>query len=123
MFTPQSCGAAGGSESLVSNASNSTLKNTLSGTGATPGVLSANSQTLSFGSAQVSSNASQTETLTNTGGITITVSQANVSCSGFGISGRSLPLTLTAGPSHTLGATFALSVAGPGSGPVSLTSD
>ena len=123
MFTPQSGGAASGSVSLVSNASNSTLKITLSGTGATPGVLSANSQTLSFGSVQVSSNASQTETLTNTGGITITVSQANVSGSGFGISGLSLPLTLIAGQSFTFGATFAPSAAGSASGTISLTSD
>src|SRR6059058_4999519 len=86
-FAPQSSGAVSASVSLVSNASNSTLKITLSGTGATPGVLSASAQTLSFGSVQVSSSTSQSETLTNTGGTTITVSQVNVSGSGFSISG------------------------------------
>src|SRR5437667_416565 len=99
-FAPQSSAAVTGSVSIVSNASNSTLKITLSGTGATPGILSASSQTLTFGSVQVNGSATQSETLTNTGGTTITVSQANVSGgSGFSISGLNLPLTLIAGQS------------------------
>jgi centrosomal CEP192-like protein/HYDIN/CFA65/VesB family protein/ASPM-SPD-2-Hydin domain-containing protein len=122
-FTPQSSGAVSGSVSLVSNASNSTLKITLSGTGATPGVLSASSQTLSFGSVLVSGSTTQSETLTNTGGTTITVSQANVSGSGFSISGLTPPLTLIAGQSFTFGATFAPLTAGSASGTISLTSD
>jgi Abnormal spindle-like microcephaly-assoc'd, ASPM-SPD-2-Hydin len=122
-FTPQSGGAASGSVTLASNASNPTLKITLSGTGATPGVLSASSQTLSFGNVQVNGSTTQSETLTNTGGTTITVSQANVSGSGFSISGLVLPLTLTAGKSFTFGATFAPTKAGSASGTISLTSD
>jgi HYDIN/CFA65/VesB family protein/ASPM-SPD-2-Hydin domain-containing protein/centrosomal CEP192-like protein len=122
-FAPQSGGAVSGSLSIVSNASNSTLKITFSGTGATPGVLSAGSQTLSFGSVQVSGSATQSETLTNTGGTTITVSQANVSGSGFNISGLTLPLTLIAGQSFTFGTTFAPASAGSVTGTISLTSD
>src|SRR5437667_259041 len=123
-FAPQSSGAVTGSVSIVSNASNSTLKITLSGTGATPGILSASSQTLSFGSVQVNGSATQSETLTNTGGTTITVSQANVSGgSGFRISGLNLPLTLIAGQSFTFGATFAPASAGSVTGTISLTSD
>jgi hypothetical protein len=122
-FAPQSGGAVSGSVSIVSNASNSTLKITLSGTGATPGVLSASSQTLSFGNVQVSSSTTQSETLTNSGGTTVTVSQANVSGSGFTISGLNLPLTLIAGQSFTFGATFAPASAGSVTGTISLTSD
>ncbi|HEV2730535.1 MAG TPA: choice-of-anchor D domain-containing protein [Terriglobales bacterium] len=122
-FTPQSSGAVSGSVSLVSNASNSTLKITLSGIGATPGVLSATSPTLSFGGVQVNSSATQPDTLTNTGGTTITVSQANMSGSGFSISGLSLPLTLIAGQSFTFGSIFAPTTAGSASGTISLTSD
>src|SRR5438034_1318882 len=123
-FAPQSSGAVTGSVSIVSNASNSTLKITLSGTGATPGILSASSQTLSFGSVQVNGSATQSETLTNTGGTTITVSQANVSGgSGFSISGLNLPLTLIAGQSFTFGTTFAPTAAGSVTGTISLTSD
>src|SRR5205814_321872 len=123
-FAPQSSGAVTGSVSIVSNASNSTLKITLSGTGATPGILSASSQTLSFGSVQVNGSATQSETLTNTGGSTITVSQANVSGgSGFSISGLNLPLTLIAGQSFTFGTTFAPTSAGSVTGTTSLTSD
>jgi hypothetical protein len=122
-FAPQSGGAVTGSLSIVSNASNSTLKITFSGTGATPGVLSASSQTLSFGSVQVSSSTTQSETLTNTGGTTITVSQANVSGSGFSVSGLNLPLTLIAGQSFTFGTTFAPASAASVTGTISLTSD
>src|SRR5438445_8045732 len=122
-FAPQSSGAVTGSVSIVSNASNSTLKITLSGTGATPGVLSPSSQTLSFGSVQVSGSATQSETLTNTGGTTITVSQANVSGNGFSISGLNVPLTLIAGQSFTFGTTFAPTSAGSVTGTISLTSD
>ena len=122
-FTPQSGGAASGSVTLASDASDPTLKITLSGTGATPGVLSASSQTLSFGNVQVNGSATQSETLTNTGGTTITVSQANISGSGYSISGLSLPLTLIAGQSFTFGATFAPTTAGSASGTISLSSD
>src|SRR5207245_1314450 len=122
-FAPQSSGAVTGSVSIVSNASNSTLKITLSGTGTTPGVLSASAQTLSFGSVQVNSSTTQSETLTNTGGTAITVSQANVSGSGFSIRGLSLPLTLIAGQSFTFGATFAPTAGGSASGAISLSSD
>src|SRR5437660_725793 len=122
-FAPQSSGAVTGSVSIVSNASNSTLKITLSGTGATPGVLSPSSQTLSFGSVQVSGSATQSETLTNTGGTTITVSQANVSGNGFSISGLNVPLTLIAGQSFTFGTTFSPTSAGSVTGTISLTSD
>src|SRR5438552_3871463 len=123
-FAPPSSGAVTGSVSIVSNASNSTLKITLSGTGATPGILSASSQTLSFGSVQVNGSATQSETLTNTGGTTITVSQANVSGgSGFSITGLNLPLTLIAGQSCTFGTTFAPTAAGSVTGTISLTSD
>jgi hypothetical protein len=45
----------------------------------------------------------QSETLTNSGGSSVTVSQANVSGSGFSVTGLSLPLTLTPGQSFTFG--------------------
>jgi hypothetical protein len=122
-FAPQSSGAVSGTVSLVSNASNSTLKITLSGTGATPGILSASAQTLSFGSVQVNASTTRSETLTNTGGTTITVSQGDVSGSGFSISGLSLPLTLIAGQSFTFGATFAPTAGGSASGAILLSSD
>src|SRR5437667_382083 len=122
-FAPQTSGSVSGNVAITSDASNPTLKITLSGTGATPGVLSPSSQTLSFGSVQVSGSATQSETLTNTGGTTITVSQANVSGNGFSISGLNVPLTLIAGQSFTFGTTFAPTSAGSVTGTISLTSD
>jgi Abnormal spindle-like microcephaly-assoc'd, ASPM-SPD-2-Hydin len=122
-FAPQSGGAVSGNVSLASNASDATLKISLSGTGATPGVLSVNSQTLNFGNVLVNGSTTQSETLTNTGGTTITVSQANVSGNEFSVSGLNLPLTLIPGQSLTFGATFAPTTAGSASGTISLTSD
>src|SRR6516164_2372255 len=47
---------------------------------------------VNFGSIAVGSSAPQTATLTNSGPDTLTVSQANVTGTGFSISGLSLPL-------------------------------
>src|SRR3989475_7264586 len=123
-FAPQSGGAVTARVPMVSNASNSTLKITLSGTGATPGALSPSSQTLSFGTVRVNGSATQSETLTTPAGPPITGSQANVSRGrGFSHHGPNLPLTLIAGQSFTFGTTFAPTAAGSVTGTISLTSD
>jgi Abnormal spindle-like microcephaly-assoc'd, ASPM-SPD-2-Hydin len=122
-FSPQSAGSASGTLSVTSNASNSTLAVSLSGTGVTPGVLGATSSSISFGSVQVGNSTTQSETLTNSGGSSVTVSQANVSGSGFSVTGLSLPLTLTPGQSFTFGVAFAPTSAGSASGSISVVSN
>ena len=64
-FSPTSSGSATGSLAITSNASNSALNVPLSGMGFTPGQLTAAPASLSFGSVATGSNASLTETLTN----------------------------------------------------------
>jgi len=96
----------------------------LTGTGVTQGTLTANPASLAFGSVQVGSSTSLSETLTNTGGSTVTISQANVSGAGFSISGlNSFPINLTANQSVTFTATFTPTSAGAASGSLSVVSN
>lgn len=122
-FTPQSSGAASGSLAIVSNASNPSLSIPLTASSATPGVLSTSDSSLTFGNVPVAGSATQSETLTNTGGSTVTVTQANVSGSAFRTSGLSLPLTLSPGQSFTFGAVFSPTAGGSITGSISVVSD
>ena len=122
-FAPAAAGAASGSLTITSNGSNPDMTIPLSGTGVTPGTLSANPASLSFGNVQVGSNSNQQETLTNTGGSSVTISQANVTGAAFSISGLSLPTTLTSNQSVTFTATFAPTATGSASGTLSIVSN
>jgi hypothetical protein len=81
--------------------------------------LVANPASISFGSVQVSSVKTSTETLTNSANSKLTISQATVTGAGFGFTGLSLPLTLTPGQSFTLNVTFTPKSAGNVSGSIS----
>ena len=120
VFSPQSSGTKSGNLAIVSNASNPTLNIALSGTGFTPGTLSASPTSVNFGNVTVGNSASVTETLTNTGGSNLTINQANPTGTGFTLSGLSLPLTLTPGQSTTFSITFAPQSSGAASGNVAL---
>ena len=116
VFAPQSAGAANGTLSLTSNASNPTLNIPLSGTGVTPGALSANPSSLSFGNVQVSNNQTLSETVTNVGGSSVTISQDTVTGAAFSVTGLNPPVTLTSGQSITFSVIFTPSSAGSASG-------
>jgi len=120
-FAPQSVGTTGGSLFVPGPA----LAIPLAGTGAAPqGALTANPSSLAFGNVQVGNSANLSETLTNTGGSTITISQANLSGSSvFSITGLTLPLTLTANQSVTFTATFSPTSAAAASGSLSVVSN
>jgi len=122
-FAPQASGAVSGNVGIASNASNSSLNIGLSGTGATPGTLAATQSSLNFGSVPASNSAALSETLTNTGGSSVTITQANVSGTGFSAPGIDLPLTLTAGQSFTFSAIFAPQSAGAATGGISVVSN
>src|ERR1039457_7005482 len=116
VFTPQSAASVNGGITVVSNASNSTLTVSLSGTGTAAGQLTSNPANLAFGSAQVGSSLTLTDSLTNTGGSSVTISQATATGTGFSISGLNVPLVLNPGASVTFSARFnpqsAVSVSG-----------
>ena len=106
IFAPTAAGASSGTLAIKSNASNTTLSVSLSGTGVAQGQLGANPASLAFGSVQIGKSTSLTETLTNSGGTSISISAASASGSGYSLSGLSLPLTLNAGQSTSFTVTF-----------------
>jgi centrosomal CEP192-like protein/uncharacterized protein DUF1573/ASPM-SPD-2-Hydin domain-containing protein len=122
-FAPQSTGAENGNVTVTSDAANATISMPLSGTGVAPGALGSNPTSLSFGSVTVGSNQSLSETVTNTGGSSVTISQVGVSGTGFSLSGITAPVTLTAGQSASFSVTFTPASAGSVSGNVTITSN
>jgi hypothetical protein len=124
VFSPNAAGAFNATASITSDASTSPTILTLSGTGVTTvGALGANPTSLDFGTVQDGSNQTLSETLTNTGGSSVTVSQVGISGTGFTLSGITAPVTLTAGQSVPFSVIFAPQSAGSASGSVSITSN
>ena len=123
IFTPQSAGTVKGNLAIVNTGSTPNLNVVLSGGSQSSGVLAANPSSLNFGSVLVGSNQTLSETLTNSGGSSVTVTQANATGAGFSISGLSLPLTLPAGGSQPFSVIFAPSVAGVSNGNLAIISD
>jgi Abnormal spindle-like microcephaly-assoc'd, ASPM-SPD-2-Hydin len=119
-FAPTSSGAASGTLTVTSDASNSPLMISLSGTGTQPG-LSISPASLSFGNVTVGQSSSQAVTLTNTGNSNLMISQATVSGAGFSTSGLTLPATLSSGQNISMNVQFAPTVAGGATGSIILT--
>ena len=122
-FTPQATGAATGSLAVISTAPNPALNISLSGTAVTPGYLTPNPSTVNFGSIQVGSSQPQYESLTNSGGSSVTISQVTPSGTGFSLSGFVAPLTLSPGQSVTFSVAFSPTLSGTASGSLSVISD
>ncbi len=109
-LAPTSTGTANGSLSVVSDASNSPLDIALTGTGTQSG-LSMTPASINFGNVKVGQSTTQTVKLTNNGNVDLMVNVAQVSGSGFGMTGLSLPATIVAGKSMSFTAQFTPSVA------------
>ena len=134
IFAPQSSGNITGSIALVysvpktksrrrGSSSNCTATVSLTGTGTTPGQLTASPAILAFGSVQLGNSLTLMDSLTNTGGASVTIWQATVTGSGFSITGLNVPLTLNPGASVTFSAVFAPQSAASASGVITLSSD
>ena len=121
-FLPQSAGALTGSLAMISDASDSPLAISLSGTG-TEGGLTATPPSVNFGGVQMGSSGSTSITLKNTGTAGITISATSVTGSGFSISGLSTPLTINAGQSALFTAGFAPASTASASGSISISSN
>ncbi len=119
-FAPTASGATSGTITVVSDASNSPLAISLTGTGAQAG-LSVSPATWNFGNMAVGQKVLQNVKLTNTGNSNVVINMANVSGSAFGIAGLALPETLAAGQSITFSAQFAPTAAGAATGSISFT--
>jgi HYDIN/CFA65/VesB-like, Ig-like domain/Abnormal spindle-like microcephaly-assoc'd, ASPM-SPD-2-Hydin len=123
VFSPQGAGSLTGSLAVLSNASNSALNIALSGTGVTPATLSANPNSLSFGSVATGSSQTLSETLTNSGGSALTISQITTNGMGFSFSGVNPPVTLNPGQNFTFNATLTPTATGSASGTISIISN
>jgi len=121
-FIPTTSGAVSGSLIVTSTATNSTLTIPVSGTGVTPGALAANPTSLSFGNVNVGSKGALSETITNTGASSVSVTQVGIMGTGFSVSGITTPLTLNGGQSAKLTVSFAPTAAGAVSGNLTVTS-
>jgi hypothetical protein len=88
-----------------------------------PGQLTAAPSSATFGNVQVGTTQNQTNTLTNTGGSSLTITQAPVTGTGFSLSGLSLPLTLPPGQSTTFSVAFKPTSAGSASGSLAIIHD
>ena len=76
------------------------------------GQLTANPTIISFGDVLVGNSQVQSETLTNSNGTSLSISQVWTSGSEFQLSGPSLPLTIESGQSATFNVTFTPTTAG-----------
>jgi hypothetical protein len=119
-FAPQASGSVSGSVAFASNIATQSVP--LSGTGLPAGALGASPSGVSFGNVQVGANQAQNITLTNSGTLSVTITQASASGTGFSMSGITLPTTLAANQSTTFTATFAPGSAGAVTGNVAITS-
>ncbi|HET7106132.1 MAG TPA: choice-of-anchor D domain-containing protein [Candidatus Acidoferrum sp.] len=122
VFAPTAGGNATGSVTLTTDALHSPLTITLSGTGAQPG-LSISPTSFAFGSVVNGQTKSQTFTLTNTGGSSLSISQLSVSGAGYSLNGLTLPSTVAGGASVTFNALFAPTTTGSLQGTITITSN
>ncbi|HEY1463864.1 MAG TPA: choice-of-anchor D domain-containing protein, partial [Terriglobales bacterium] len=95
----------------------------LSGTGMAVGQFSAAPGNLSFGSVQTGKTASLTETLSNSTGSSVTVSNVAATGSGFSVGGITLPATIAAGASASFSVTYAPQATGSSAGALAITSN
>ena len=102
-FVPASTGPASATFTFVSSTGAGYVLN-VSGTG-TPGLV-ANPANINFGNVPVGTRQSQSVAVTNFSSASVTIRQATVTGTGFGISGLTPPVSLSPGQSFTFTVTF-----------------
>jgi hypothetical protein len=114
VFAPKSAGNVTGWVSLTSDAPNSPLVISATGSAiAATALLTASANSLDFGSVLVGSSSSQGVTLTNAGNANVTISNVVVTGTGFNATGAGANTILAPGQTAALNVTF--SPAAPGS--------
>ena len=123
VFSPTSAGNVTGSISLTSNAPNSSLVISASGSATTATTLLTSSATnLDFGSVVVGTSSSQGVTLTNGGTANVTISNVAVAGVGFNVSGAGANTILAPGQTAALNVTFSPSATGSVAGSIAIAS-
>jgi hypothetical protein len=121
-FAPAAAGAATGTISVASTATNSPATISLSGTGIQPQI-SVIPSSVSFGNVTVGVTNTQTLTIRNSGTATLNVAQASLAGTGFTSSGLALPLSLPPGSSSAFTIGFAPASASNFSGSITFISN
>ena len=120
-FTPAAAGARSGAVTVTDNAAGSPHVVTLSGQGVQPPALAAGPTNLDFGGVRVGQqSATQTVTITNTGGGVLILASATATPAVFGVASSGCSSGLVSGASCVLGVTFTPSAAGDVSGSLSI---
>jgi hypothetical protein len=94
-----------------------------SSSGSNLGTLAASATSLSFGNVARGSNSPQTLTLSNTGTIAVTISQATVTGAGFSVVGGMTSVSIAPGLNHAFQVQFAPVTPGSVTGSISIASD
>ena len=118
-FAPKSAGKPTGKISVSMNGGG-TIDIAVSGSAVSAGTLAASPGSLTFGNVGVGQSQAKAVTVSNSGGTSVTVSQASVSSAAFSISGLILPMTIDAGQSVAFNVVFAPKSAGAVNGTVTL---
>jgi hypothetical protein len=122
-FNPTTAAASTGSVTLASDAANSTVAISLSGTGVAAGyTLSVNPASVNFGNVTVGATASHSITVTNTGNANVAISGISLSGATFSLTGGSA-VTLSPSQSTTLSVHFSPTTSGAASGHISIASN
>ena len=121
-FAPTAASDASGTLMVASNAANSPVQVALSGRGVLRQLLAMPSS-ISFGSVAIGATNSQTVTLSNSGTVSLSISQGTISGAGFSFSGTTFPVNLTPGQSASGTVRFAPTTAGSATGSLSIASD
>ena len=121
-FNATSMGAASGSLTVTSNATNPTLTVALSGTGMQPQI-SAVPASISFGSVTLGVSNTQTLTLRDSGNANLIVSQATIAGTGFSMTGPTLPVTVPPGQSTAFTVRYSPGTAVSSTGTISIASN
>lgn len=124
-FAPKASGQSSGNMVLSSTGNTSQVNVPLSGTGmnSSGAQISMNPSSVSFSNVTDGTTSTQTIKLTNSGNASLTISQASVSGSGFGIGGLPTPVMLSPGQSTTFNVQFDPQSAGVVTGSISLASN
>jgi hypothetical protein len=120
-FSPQSAGIVNGNLALTNDSSTTPLNIALSATAVAAGSLTGNPTSFTFSNVQVGTSQTQTETLKNSGGESLTITQAALPAAGFSYSGLSVPVILAPNQSTTFGVVFSPTTAGAANGTLSIT--
>lgn len=124
-FAPTTTGNKTGNITISSNATNQISPVNLSGSATAPPnpLLSVSPTSWSFGQVAVGGSSSKPVTLSNGGNATVNISAANVTGSGYSVSGITFPRSVAAGGSTTATINFAPGATGSSTGSVSFVSD